>query len=87
MARGSKVKSGRGWGMVSDPPSAVRLAKSRCKFMLENLHMIDYDLKRLVISAYLQGATDMAEAAFRNGFIPPGCEPIQEPFLHEREGI
>jgi hypothetical protein len=73
--RGPKTKPDIDFQMVRDPEYIVNMARRRCAFMLKSLNMIDYDLTRLVVSAYLQGVHDAGVVSFNNGFVPPGCEP------------
>lgn len=68
-----------------DPPAMLRLAENRCRFMLHNLRMIDFDLTRLIVSAYMQGIHDMGQVVLKRGFIPPGYE--SEPFIDAGDGI
>jgi hypothetical protein len=70
---------------TDDPPTMLKMAENRCRFMLHNLRMIDFDLMRLIVSAYMQGVVDTAQVAFQNGFIPPGYKP--ELFIDAGEGI
>jgi hypothetical protein len=72
MAKRKPLFANRNWRLVyDDPPAIVDVAKRRTQFMLLSLHIIDYDLERLVTSAYLQGVNDTATVAFKNGFVPP----------------
>jgi hypothetical protein len=73
----------RNWKLsTDDPPAMIAVAKRRTQFMLLEFRAIDFDLQRLVVSAYLQGVRDAATAAFGVGFVPPGCE-----FIDRGEGI
>jgi hypothetical protein len=73
----------RSWRVAfDDPPSMVRVAQQRTRFMLIEFRAIDFDLHRLVVSAYLQGVRDTALVAFNQGFVPPGCE-----FIDRGDGI
>lgn len=68
---GRRRRRGYEWWRADElPQSMIRLAERRCQFMLESLSMLDFDLKRLVVSAYLQGINDAAAVAFKNGFVP-----------------
>ena len=44
-------------------PEAVELAERRIMPLLTNWRLMDYDLKRLLVSCYLQGIRDLAETA------------------------
>jgi hypothetical protein len=68
--------------VFDDPPSMVRVAEQRTRSMLIEFRAINFDLHRLVVSAYLQGVNDAAQVAFNQGFVPPGCE-----FIDRGEGI
>lgn len=80
MGRHRKTKT---WKYVSDdPPEILEIARKRTQFMLFNMAAIDFDLSRLLVSAYMQGVYDTAIVAFKNGFVPPGCD-----FTDAGEGI
>lgn len=69
----------RDWKMVTDvPQNMTRVAQNRVRFMLLNFHVIDFDLMRLAVSAYLQGIADAAEVAFNQGFVPQGIEVFND---------
>lgn len=45
------------------PEYATTLAGRRTAFMLEHMRLLDFDLRRLLISAYLQGVNDTVQVA------------------------
>ncbi len=47
-------------------PAVVRIAASRTRPLLLNWHLMDHDIRRLLVSAYLQGCRDTAEAVARD---------------------
>lgn len=49
----------------------IHVAGARISPLLRNLPLLDYDLKRALVSAYLQGCRDMAETVVKH-------EPLKE---------
>jgi len=48
-------------------PAMIDAAERRVMPLLVNLRLMDFDLKRLLVSCYLQGVRDLAETLVNKG--------------------
>ncbi len=57
-------------------PETIAIADRRTMILLHEWRLMDYDMKRLLVSCYFQGIRDMAQAVIENpGFL---AERIEE---------
>jgi hypothetical protein len=68
--------------MEQYPQSLVRIADDRVRRFLLHFRLIDFDLRKLIISAYCQGVVDTADALAQTNTIL-----TVQPFIDEGLGI